>query len=477
MPPLHPVFRFPVGQRLLGLAALLLLAAKSAEALADAADAFVSGNTLNLPVIVVEPQSFSATFLLVENTLPVQLELTSAVELPDADTAGASRLDGTMLTIPRINVDGTVYRAELELSSEDPVRFTLVAADAIGTSPPQVCTPPVPDPSHGDNNPELINGSLVPLDLVLDGGPGPDGIPPLTDPAFIHPDDAILNPEDLVVGVKIGSHVRAYPHNILDWHEIVNITAGRPYTLSYCPLTGSAVLWKAFMEPVDKTFGTSGLLYNSNLVLYDRETQSLWSQMLEQSIRGPEVRRIPERLQVVETRWSTWLEMYPEAPVLSMDTGFSRDYFEYPYFNFKTSNDIFFPVNNSDDLRLHRKTRVVGINVGEASKVYPIENFGDGVNTINDRVGELEVVVVGSTDSNFGLVYSRHVEDGCTILDFAAVQDELPVVMRDSEGSRWDIFGTAVSGPRAGTQLARTNSYIAYWFAWTAFFPGAEIHQ
>lgn len=131
MPPRHPVCRFPVGQRLLGLAALLLLAAKSAEALADAADAFVSGNTLILPVIVVEPQSFSATFLLVENTLPVQLELTSTVELPDADTAGASRLDGTMLTIPRINVDGTVYRAELELSSENPVRFTCVTAKAV----------------------------------------------------------------------------------------------------------------------------------------------------------------------------------------------------------------------------------------------------------------------------------------------------------------------------------------------------------
>jgi len=127
VPPRHPVCRFQVGQRLLGLAALLLLAAKSAEALADAADAFVSGNTLILPVIVVEPQSFSATFLLVENTLV----LTSAVELPDADTAGASRLDGTMLTIPRINVDGTVYRAELELSSENPVRFTCVTAKAV----------------------------------------------------------------------------------------------------------------------------------------------------------------------------------------------------------------------------------------------------------------------------------------------------------------------------------------------------------
>ena len=348
--------------------------------------------------------------------------------------------------------------------------------------PVPTCERAAPDLSHGLDNPPIVDGATIPPDEVFGAGPGPDGIPPLELPGFIQgPDLSIMGSAELVIGVKIDDDVRAYSHRVMNWHEISNgqyLIGGTSErtTLSYCPLTGSATLWKSFLQPVDKTFGTSGLLYNSNLIMYDRETVSFWSQMLEQSVSGIEIQKIPERLQVVETTWETWKSMYPGTGLISEITGFSRDYNAYPYENYRTDNSLLFPANNSDDNRLHRKARVLGINVGDSSRVYPVESFSNGVEVINESVGDMQVVAAGSSGHNFGVVFNRQLED-CTVLEFQAVQNQLPVVMQDNEGNEWDIFGVAVSGNRTGQQLQKTNSYIAYWFAWTAFFPGADIHQ
>ena len=353
--------------------------------------------------------------------------------------------------------------------------------EALAEAAIPACTRPEPDISHGVNDPVVTSFHLVPPTDIVDGGVGPDGIPALDNPSFEgHPGPSTPDPQQLVVGIRIGDQVRAYPHDILDWHEIINDTflvedEPQPLSLSYCPLTGTAMLWKPFDYMTNPTFGTSGTLYYSNLVLYDRETKTLWSQMLEQGIRGLNVTDIPERLPVVETTWETWSSMYPGTRVLSRDTGYSRDYDDYPYDNYREDNSILFPVPNLEDGRLHRKQRVLGINVGDHSKVYPIGNFANGIEVLNDRVGNMDVVVAGSKDKNLGVVFNRQLED-CTVLDFESVQGSLPVVMRDSEGNEWDLFGEAVSGPRKGEQLEKTNSYVAYWFAWTAFFPGSEIH-
>lgn len=377
--------------------------------------------------------------------------------------------------IPAIAQQGTV---PIQRVADD----NIALCEELAAPDPMACTRQEPDISHGVDNPPIVDDTAVPKSEIIGGGPGPDGIPPLEFPDFVDDLQAILlAPSELIAGVKIGDDIRAYPHNILNWHEVVNDQftidgLSETATLSYCPLTGSAMLWQALMEPGDKTLGTSGLLYNSNLIMYDRKTGSLWSQMLEQSIWGDQILKIPDRLQVVETTWGTWQTMYPDTIKLSESTGFSRDYDAYPYGNFRQDNSLLFPVNNSDDNRLHRKERVLGINVGESSKVYPISSFSGDVEVINEVVGDMQVVVTGSSSLNFGVVYNRQLED-CTVLDFQPVQGRLPVVMSDNEGNEWDVFGVAVSGERTGQQLQKTNSYISYWYAWTGFFPGADIHQ
>ena len=353
---------------------------------------------------------------------------------------------------------------------------SLAAAEA-----PQ-CTRAAPDLSNGPNNPTVDDGAIIAQNEIFDGGPGPDGIPPLDFPVFNQNFGSNqLAPAALVIGVKVANETRAYPHNIMDWHEIVNNrfnNNGAPIsaTLSYCPLTGSAVLWNSFVDSSDRTFGTSGLLYNSNLILYDRESLTYWSQMLEQAVVGEQVTRIPDKMQVVETSWATWHAMYPETLVLSENTGFSRNYDVYPYQDYRETEGLIFPVNNSTDSRLHRKERVLGINVGQRSKVYPIKKFTAPIETINETVEDMQVVVAGSSELNFGVIYNRELED-CTVLEFEPVQDKLPIVMRDNEGNEWDVFGTAVSGARTGEKLQKTNSFISYWFAWTAFYPGVNINQ
>ncbi|MDH3273371.1 MAG: DUF3179 domain-containing protein [Gammaproteobacteria bacterium] len=322
---------------------------------------------------------------------------------------------------------------------------------------------------------------LLPLDRIADGGPGRDGIPALQNPEFESAATVSLRLTNLAVAIRHNGAVKIYPHDILNWHEIVNDgPADDPYSLSYCPLTGSALAWKGLMSHADPSFGVSGLLYDSNLLLFDRETSSVWSQMFGISVSGPRIREIPQAMQVLEGYYGTLRGMYPDAMVMTRNTGYIRDYIEYPYRDYRTSADLLFLVSNIDN-RMHPKTRVIGFRSGTGieanavSKVYQLGAFGPTLQAINDQVDGQDIVVVGSTDLNFAVIYSRELADG-TILAFSPVIDDLPNIMSDDEGNVWDSFGTAVSGPRAGEQLAMTNSYVAYWFAWATHFPDAQIH-
>jgi hypothetical protein len=317
---------------------------------------------------------------------------------------------------------------------------------------------------------------LLPPSEIWDGGPGQDGIPSIDNPVFERAGDTtFVDPAERVVGVFVNGEYHAYPHRVLDWHEIVNDEVGADaFVLSYCPLTGSALAWDVAEDGTNPEYGVSGLLYFSNLILYDRATGSRWSQMRQQAVWGERIGARADQLQVIETTWQTWRSMYPDSLVLTGDRIITRGYNGYPYGPYRTNSELLFPVPELDT-RLHPKHRVIGIQSSAASKAYQIDGFGSATQTINDHVGGNPIVVIGNSDLDLAAIYSRELSDG-TVLEFSPVLDQLPVVMSDTEGNTWDIFGIAVSGPRAGEQLERTTSFTAMWFAWAAFFDNTELH-
>ena len=190
---------------------------------------------------------------------------------------------------------------------------------------------------------------LIPPSQVVDGGPGQDGIPSVDNPEFSGASGTSHVPDDdYVIAVRVDGEVRVYPHNILNWHEIVNDNDGAtPVVMSYCPLTGSGIAWQASSAHSDKEFGVSGLLFNANLILYDRATGSRWSQMLEKSVWGSRAAEIPQKLQVIETKFATLRAMYPSARVMTRNTGFTDNYTAYPYDDYRENESLLFPARTT----------------------------------------------------------------------------------------------------------------------------------
>lgn len=321
-------------------------------------------------------------------------------------------------------------------------------------------------------------GWLIPESDVVSGGPGKDGIPSIDNPQFLNASNVYsIDTDELVIAVKIGDEVRVYPHNIMNWHEIVNDKVNDvPICVTYCPLTGTAIGWQRMVNGKETTFGVSGLLYKNNLIPYDRETDSRYSQMLISGVKGKQGGKQLNTISVIETKWGTIRNAYPQAQVLSRQTGFDRNYDRYPYGSYKESDDQFlFPVENRDD-RLPNKQRVHGIGIDSSYVTYPIKSFGNEIEVINDEFNGKPYVVFGSSSDNIVESYVRERLQG-EVLTFEPVQNSYPVVMKSQNGTEWNIFGEAVSGPLKGHQLTSTLSYNGFWFAFADFFPGLVIRR
>ena len=321
---------------------------------------------------------------------------------------------------------------------------------------------------------------LIPEGEVRDGGPGKDGIPAISSPNFSSIAEIdFLDLNDLVIAVKKGNEVRAYPHPIMDWHEIANddLPSGERLSLTYCPLTGTAIGWDGTLNGEKTTFGVSGLLYNSNLIPYDRATDSYWSQMSHKCVKGSLVGTEINTFQVIEMDFNTLREAYPDAQVLNTSTGFSRNYDRYPYGDYRTNNSsLIFPVSNTDN-RIPNKERVLGVVINEEVMTYQFDSFkAEEINVIENQFQGKDLVVIGSQSKNFLVAFENRLLDG-TKLNFQSVQGALPIVMQDDEGNKWDVFGIAVEGPRKGEKLSEVLNYIGYWFSWAAFNEGLEIYQ
>lgn len=325
---------------------------------------------------------------------------------------------------------------------------------------------------------------LIPVNEVVDGGPGKDGIPSVENPSFTSVNQVdYLQDDRLVIGVKINNELRLYPHQILDWHEIINDTIGdEHYSLTYCPLTGTGIAYDREINSEVNEFGVSGLLFRNNLIMYDRNTDSNWSQMQLRAVNGNLSGKEGETIQVVESTWETWKNMYPEAKVMTTDTGFSRNYQGFAYGRgYLTDNNSFIFQPKRDDRRLPNKTIVHGVIEdefrGESTvlRIYPIQNLKDNVQVINETFRSRNIVFAGSSEDQIGVSFINATEDGSS-LTFEPVQGDLPIIMEDNEGNQWNIFGKAVSGPRAGERLTPTKSYNGYWFAFADFYPNSCIY-
>ncbi|MEM7507913.1 MAG: DUF3179 domain-containing protein [Pseudomonadota bacterium] len=287
---------------------------------------------------------------------------------------------------------------------------------------------------------------------VVWGGVKVDGIPSLDNPAMIlAAEAAYMREDDLVFGVEINGDARAYPLRIMGWHEMANdVVGGVPVALSYCTLCGSGILYETAREGGGAfVFGSSGLLHRSNKLMFDRQTRSLWQQFRGEPVVGPLTHsgiRLRQRPLAIST-WADWRALHPDTRVLALETGHIRDYDPgVAYRDYFASPDLMFPVAQGAD-GVAPKDFVFGITRFGAAKAWPVAAFAE-TSVINDRVGDLSVVLIGEADGRTVRAYDRgdHLVKMDEVSDYVMTEDAL--LTPD------------------GQTLPRVAGRLSYWFAW-----------
>jgi len=279
-----------------------------------------------------------------------------------------------------------------------------------------------------------VRGALVPAEAIQRGGPPKDGIPAIDRPRYVPATQAGLKDDDRVLAIERNGLARAYPVRILNWHEVVNDRFGRDaVVVTYCPLCGTGTGFLARGSGDAASFGVSGLLYNSDVLLYDRGTHSLWSQIMQRAVSGPRKGEQFEAIPTLNTTWADWRQRHPDTEVLSSDTGFERDYGRDPYAGYGQVQRLLFDVQHRDE-RLNLKEWVLGLEINGVAKAYPF--------SVLDRRAN-DSGVLGDT------------------LGGRTVQIRFDRVHRAAEVSGTD--GRPVTG------------LVSYWFAWVAFHPKTEV--
>lgn len=275
--------------------------------------------------------------------------------------------------------------------------------------------------------------SKIDLKKLLQGCPVRDCIPAIDNPKFISASDAErlnqIEDDDVIFAVFYKEVARTYPQRILNWHEIVNDTiAEDPVLITFCPLCGTAI---AFERPADTTFGVSGKLVNSNLVMYDRKTETLWQQLGGEAIVGELVGQKLKPLPVDTLFWRDWKKLHPDTQVLSQDTGYERDYSHYPYGSYEQDRSIYFPAEGEEDTRLHPKQIVWGIEVNGKFKAYDDKKLSE-IGTLNDTFNGVELKIVRNREGQVRITK----DDGSQVIPERAM-----------------------------------------WFAWISFHPGTQLYK
>ncbi|HZD75101.1 MAG TPA: DUF3179 domain-containing protein [Actinomycetota bacterium] len=321
---------------------------------------------------------------------------------------------------------------------------------------------------------------------IRHGAPGPDAIPPIDRPQFVPAAQArFLAEEDVVFGLVRAGQARAYPQLVLVWHEIVNDRfPDGPLSVTYCPLTGSVLAFRG-VAPDGKpyTFGTSGDLVNSNLLMYDRQTDSRWPQLLGQAILGPSRGRVLQEVPLEWTRWGRWRGAHPDTQVLSTHTGSLRSYGTDPYgsYNYGPAHELFgyyrpglgrylyFPLLHESD-RFDEKEVMVGAKLG-AQRLAVRKSVLRGQLAVNATMGRQPVVFLHDPALDVGRAFLAGPQQAP--LRFAPTAT--PGRYTDDTGSTWDTLGHALQGRQRGTSLRRVLTVEVMWLAWYAFFPQAKV--
>lgn len=278
-----------------------------------------------------------------------------------------------------------------------------------------------------------LEGSLVPADQIFRGGPGKDGIPAIDTPEFVAADKSdFIDDKSVILGIHYKGVTKAYPINILNWHEIVNDQFnGEPVVITFCPLCGSGMAFLSHTNGKALTFGVSGLLYNSDVLLYDRQTQSLWSQLKSQAISGAHKGRYLVGLPVLHTTWQDWKSKYPDTLILSTETGFDRDYSNSPYADYLKSPQTMFPLS-SVSRRYHPKEEVMGLELDGQFKAYPFIELEKSPAEFMDTVNGHALTVRYDKQHRSAVVFDQQ-----------------------------------------GKQLVSVRTF---WFAWYAFHPATQVY-
>ncbi len=442
---MRPILRNSAPWFLISLAAILILAACSS-----------SGSTNVEPAVSDNAQSEASTV-----TAPLQEEPT---DTPKEETA-----------VPETEVETkTVAAAEPDSAQTGPKIFTIDdRSDRLRALTDQWGT----------------NWSLRTIDTseILSGGPPRDGIPSIDDPQFISPDEAAewLADNEPVIFLERGGDARAYPLQILTWHEIVNDTVGDvPVVVTFCPLCNSALVFDRRLDGEAVEFGTSGLLRNSDLIMYDRKTESLWQQFTGDAIVGD---KVGEQLTFVPSSLISFADFraaHPDGIVLSRETGYDRRYGENPYVGYDSVQQNPFLFTGPLDERLLPMTRVVTLSLDEIDVAYQVSDLAEA-GVIHDTQGGQDLVLFHKAGTASALD-SRAIADGKDVgatavfdpnldgqnLTFSKEGDDFV----DAEtGSVWNILGQAIDGPLVGKQLQPIVHADHFWFSWAAFRPDTII--
>ena len=329
---------------------------------------------------------------------------------------------------------------------------------------------------------------IVDLSEIMSGGPPRDGIPAVDHPRYASTEEAAewLDPDEPVIVVESGGEARAYPLQILIWHEIANDELGGvPVSVTFCPLCNSAIVFDRRLDGAVLDFGTTGRLRRSDLVMYDRQTETWWQQLTGAGIIGEHTGRELVRLPAAIVAWRDFHTAYPNATVLSRETGHSRPYGSNPYSGYDSTTRPFL-LRGDPDPRLPAMERVLHVPAGGAERIYPFGAFADEP-VINDEVGGEPVVVVSRrgtlsvldrsriADSRrvpSAAAYSRRI--GGRVLEFELRGGR---IADSATGSIWNVFGEAVEGPLAGSRLTPLSRGDHFAFAWLAFHPDADVYD